>query len=120
MMDGVQYPFNLYCQLNDSFQFRNTAKGGLYIGGTDGDYIEFPAVSGYRLQRVAISANKDSYFHIVPEDAPSVYVEGGTCAAMLDGSFRILDLSGTEVGKAYRMMLDNDCVFRYITLYYRR
>lgn len=120
LLDGVQYPFYLYCQLNDSYQFRNTAKGGLYIGGTEGDYIEFPAVSGYRLTRIAVSANKDSYFHVVPTDNTSITVEGGSCTAMLDGAFRILDLSKTETGKSYRMMLDNDAVFRYITLYYRR
>ena len=120
MLDGATYPFYLYCQTNSSSQFRNTAKGGLYIGGTPGDYIEFPALPGYRLFSVGFSANKESLFHIVPTGDPDTTVEGGSSTDMLEGIFRLLSLTGTEVGKSYTMMLDNNAVFRFITLYYRK
>ena len=118
LLDGTAYPFYLYCQTHESYQFRNTGKGGLYIGGTPGDYIEFPALPGYRLYSIGISANKESYFHIVPTDNPGTTVEGGSCSDMLEGVFRLLPLTGTEVGKSYTMMLDNNSVFRFITLYF--
>ena len=119
-LDGKLYNFYLYCQKNDKYEFRNTNRGGLYIGGTEGDYIEFPALPDYTLQSIGISVNKESYFHITPVDSPDETIPGGTCTSIQDGDFRILHLSGTEVSKAYTMWMDNNCVFRFITLYFRK
>lgn len=121
------YPFHMLCQTalasgtTPQHNFRITNGGGLYIGGTAGDYITFPAVDGFRLQDIAVSLNKDSNFHIAPADgAPDQTVAGGVCSDTESGDFRMLSLSGTEPGRSYRMYVDNICCFRSITLYYRK
>ena len=122
MLDGIGYHFYLFCQNTTDNEYRQTNGGGLYIGGGEGDYIEFPAVQGYRLNSIGISVNKSSYFHIVQtpseEDSQETIIEGGTCTSIYAGDFRILYLIGTVEGKSYRMMLDNNSCFRFITLYY--
>ena len=120
LLDGKEYDFYLYSQKNEKYEFRNTNRGGLYIGGTEGDYLEFPALPDYTLTSIGISVNKESYFHIVPVGSPNDTITGGTCSSINDGDFRILHLSGTEMSKAYTMMMDNNCVFRFITLYFRK
>lgn len=117
-----KYPFYTLCQ-NDTGDknFRITNGGGLYIGGTDGDYIKFPAIKGYRLQDIAVSIHKSaSDFHIVPTDDPDQAVTGGRCTAAESGDFRMLYLSDTKENTSYSMMLDKVCCFRFISLYYRK
>lgn len=117
-----KYPFYMLCQ-NDTGDknFRVTNGGGLYIGGTDGDYIKFPAIKGYRLQNIGVSIHKSvSNFHIVPTATPGQTVTGGRCINPEAGDFRMLYLSDTKENTSYSMMLDNVCCFRCISLYYRK
>lgn len=126
-LNDEKYPFYLYCKekqdtdgdkIIDGKNFRQTNGGGLYIGGTPGDYIKLPAVEGYRLQTVAVSVHKVSDFYIVPSDAFDQIVPGGVCSIIEQGEFRLMSLSETEVGKSYTILLENQTCFRSITLYY--
>lgn len=111
------YPFYMLCQNEDS-DFRVTGGGGLYIGGTEGDYITFPAIERFRLDKISVSLHKKSDFHITPTDSPSTTI--ATCSYTEAGDYRIIDLSGTEAGKSYRMWLDSKSCFRSIILYYKK
>ena len=112
--ENGEYPFYMFCKESieaNQGNFRITNGGGLYIGGTNGDYIAFPAVSGYRLQKVSVYLNKGSDFHISRADAawddPEGAVKGGGCTGTSGGDFRMLYLSGTEAGVSYRMYIDD-------------
>jgi len=121
---STEYPFYMLCQTavattsTPMSNFRLTNGGGLYIGGTAGDYIKLPAVEGYRLQNISVSVNKNSDFHISPVGSPDETVIGGSCTGTDSGDFRTLYLSDTEVGAPYTMYIDNQACFRSITLYY--
>lgn len=124
LMEGKEYPFYMLCQKafesgsTKQSNFRITNGGGLYIGGTAGDYITLPIVEGHRLQKISVSVNKTSDFHISPAGTPGETVTGGTCTGTDSGDFRTLHLSGTSTDTAYRMYIDNQSCFRSITLYY--
>ena len=126
MLEGKEYPFSMLCQTaiesgsTKQSNFRITNGGGLYIGGSAGDYITLPTVEGYRLQKVSVSVNKTSDFHISPAETPEETVTGGTCTGTDSGDFRTLYLTGTTADTVYRMYIDNQSCFRSITLYYCR
>ena len=123
-----EYPFYMLCQTaiasgtTSMSNFRLTNGGGLYIGGTAGDHIRFPAVPGYKLQEIAASIHKgNSDFHIVPSASPEESVGGGRCIGAESGDFRIVSLSDTKENTSYTMVMhDNVGCFRFITLYYRK
>lgn len=118
-----KYPFYMLCQNdNGDKNFRITNGGGLYIGGTRGDYIKFPAIKGYRLQDIAVSIHKSaSDFYIAPTSSPEQVVTGGRCTSAESGDFRMLYLSDTKENTSYSMItMDKVCCFRFITLYYRK
>ena len=127
-VDKEEYPFYMFCKVaiasetTNMTNFRITNGGGLYIGGTEGDYIKFPAIPGYRLHAIAASIHKsNSDFHIVSTDSPEEIVGGGKCLAAESGDFRLLSLSDTKENTSYSMrMLSNIGCFRFITLYYRK
>ena len=116
----------MLCQndLGRKDNFRQTNGGGLYIGGTAGDYIKLPAIKDYRLQNIAVSLNKTSDFHIIPSNSigsePEDIVSVGACTSTQSGDYFMLYLSETLEGVSYAMMLDNIGCFRSITLYYRK
>ena len=118
------YPFYMFCKeaipsgTTKQSNFRITNGGGLYIGGFSGDYIKLPAVSGYRLQKISVSLNKNSYFHISPLNKPEETIIGGNCSDTDGGDFRTLYLSATTTGTSYMMYIDNQACFRSINLYY--
>lgn len=118
-----KYPFYMLCQNdNGDKNFRITNGGGLYIGGTPGDYIKFPAIKGYRLQDIAVSIHKSaSDFYIAQTSTPEQPLTGGRCTGAESGDFRMLYLSDTKENTSYSMiMMDKVCCFRFITLYYRK
>lgn len=127
-VDDEEYPFYMYCQVaiasgtTPMSNFRITNGGGLYIGGTAGDYIKFPAIPEYKLQEIAVSIHKgNSDFQIVPTASPEENVKGGKCIAAESGDFRLLSLSDTKENTSYSMkMMNNVGCFRFITLYYRK
>ena len=122
-LDGELHSFHFLCQedvMGKSTTFRQTNGGGLYIGGTPGDYITLPGIKNYKLQNVSVTLHKVAHFYIVPKDDPETIVDNSVCNAPESGEYRILTLSGTQTGVSYRIMLQNNTCFRSITLYYRK
>lgn len=122
-LDGELHPFYFLCQedtMGEAKTFRQTNGGGLYIGGTSGDYITLPGIKNYKLHNISVSLHKEAQFYIARTDHPETIVENSYCNVPESGEYRMLNLSGTETGVSYRLVLENNTCFRSITLYYRK
>ena len=118
--DG-DYPFYFLCQkdMGDS-NFRITAGGGLYIGGTPGDYIKLPGISAYRLDKVIVSLYKSSDFYLAVSASDPESEAVASCTHTDAGDFRIVELTGTMPEVPYYMSLAGESCFRSIKLSYRK
>lgn len=111
--DG-DFPFRFFCHSPNETKdnFRITNGGGLYIGGSEGDYIQLPGVDGYMLEKIEVALHKPSDFKISGTQV--------SCTGTDGGEYRIVVMKQAVEGQSYRMELAGVSCFRSIRLTYRR
>ncbi len=87
------------------------SKAGLVIGQTAGDYLEFPAIEGYKLSWVKVCmgyANSNGIPKITETDGTTMVTGGDAYESTFAGEYHLWTLSGTAANTAYRITTTQD------------